>query len=50
VHDDKQDEYVFHGLEQLRVIKQAAWHQRLNDSQVEDIFFNNLGGLLELDL
>jgi len=48
VHDDKQDEYVFHGLEQLRVIKQAAWHQRLNDSQVEDIFFNNLGGLLDI--
>lgn len=37
---------VFHGLEQLRVVKQAAWHQRLSDSQVEDIFFNNLADLL----
>lgn len=46
VHDDRQDLYVFHGLEQLRVVKQAAWHQRLSDSQVEDIFFNNLADLL----
>ena len=45
-HDDKQDLYVFHGLEQLRVVKQAAWHQRLSDSQVEDVFFNNLASLL----
>lgn len=48
VHDDKQDLYVFHGLEQLRVVKQAAWHQRLSDSQVEDIFFNNLASLLDI--
>ena len=33
---------VFVGLESLRVLKQAAWHQRLTDSQVEDIFSNNL--------
>lgn len=32
---------VFVGLESLRVLKQAAWHQRLTDSQVEDIFCNN---------
>ena len=46
VHDDRQDKYVFHGLEQLRVVKQAAWHRRLSDSQVEDVFFNNLARLL----
>jgi len=33
---------VFVGLESLRVLKQAAWHQRLSDSQVEDIFCNNV--------
>ena len=33
---------VLVGLESLRVLKQAAWHQRLTDSQVEDIFSNNL--------
>jgi predicted TIM-barrel fold metal-dependent hydrolase len=33
---------VFVGLESLRVLKQAAWHRRLTDSQVEDIFSNNL--------
>lgn len=32
---------VFIGLESLRILKQAAWHQRLTDSQVEDIFYNN---------
>ena len=32
---------VFVGLESLRVLKQAAWHRRLSDSQVEDIFCNN---------
>ncbi len=36
---------VFVGLESLRVLKQAAWHQRLSDSQVEDIFCNNLSRL-----
>ena len=33
---------VLVGLESLRVLKQAAWHQRLTDSQVEDIFCNNV--------
>jgi glutamate-1-semialdehyde 2,1-aminomutase len=33
---------VFVGLESLRVLKQAAWHRRLTDSQVEDIFCNNV--------
>ena len=40
--------FVHNGLEQLRVIKQAAWHQRLTDSQVEDVFFNNLAGLIDV--
>jgi glutamate-1-semialdehyde 2,1-aminomutase len=37
---------VFIGLESLRILKQAAWHQRLTDGQVEDIFHNNAGRLL----
>jgi glutamate-1-semialdehyde 2,1-aminomutase len=36
------------GLESLRVLKQAAWHQRLSDGQVEDIFCNNTRRLLEM--
>jgi glutamate-1-semialdehyde 2,1-aminomutase len=32
---------VFVGLESLRALKQATWHRRLGDSQVEDIFCNN---------
>jgi glutamate-1-semialdehyde 2,1-aminomutase len=40
--------FVHNGLEQLRVVKQAAWHQRLTDSQVEDVFFNNLAGLIDI--
>ena len=39
---------VFVGLESLRVLKQAAWHCRLGDSQVEDIFCNNVRRLLGL--
>ena len=39
---------VFVGLESLRVLKQAAWHCRLTDSQVEDIFCNNVRRLLAL--
>ncbi len=35
------------GLESLRVLKQAAWHCRLNDNQMEDIFRNNLLRLLK---
>jgi glutamate-1-semialdehyde 2,1-aminomutase len=37
---------VFIGLESLRVLKQAAWHQRLTDSQVEDVFYSNARRLL----
>jgi len=39
---------VFVGLESLRILKQAAWHQRLSDSQVEDIFCHNTRRLLGL--
>jgi glutamate-1-semialdehyde 2,1-aminomutase len=39
---------VFVGLESLRVLKRAAWHCRLSDSQVEDIFCNNARRLLGL--
>ncbi len=39
---------VFVGLESLRVLKQAAWHCRLRDRQVEDIFRNNVRRLLGL--
>lgn len=39
---------VFVGLESLRVLKQATWHRRLTDSQVEDIFRNNARRLLGL--
>jgi predicted TIM-barrel fold metal-dependent hydrolase len=38
---------VFVGLESLRVLKQAAWHRRLTDTQVEDIFCNNARRLFE---
>ena len=41
--------FVHNGLEQLRGIKQAVWHQRLTDSQVEDVFFNNLAGLIDVN-
>jgi glutamate-1-semialdehyde 2,1-aminomutase len=37
---------VFIGLESLRVLKQAAWHQRLTDGQIEDIIANNARRLL----
>ncbi len=37
---------VLVGLESLRALKQAAWHQRLTDSQVEDIFCNNVKRLI----
>jgi hypothetical protein len=40
---------VFIGLESLRALKQAAWHQRLRDGQIEDIFANNARRLLRLD-
>ncbi len=38
---------VFVGLESLRVLKQAAWHQKLTDRQVEDLFGNNARRLIE---
>lgn len=34
------------GLESLRVLKQAAWHRHLTDSQVEDVFSGNARRLL----
>ena len=37
---------VFVGLESLRILKQAARHQRLAEAQVEDIFSNNARRLL----
>jgi glutamate-1-semialdehyde 2,1-aminomutase len=37
---------VFVGLESLRILKQAAWHCRLKDSQVDDIFRNNVRRML----
>lgn len=37
---------IFIGLESLRTLKQAAWHCRLSDGQVEDIFHNNAARLL----
>jgi glutamate-1-semialdehyde 2,1-aminomutase len=36
---------VLVGIESLRVLKQAAWHRRLTDSQVEDIFRHNVARL-----
>ena len=39
-------EPVFVGLEHLRSIKWACWSERLSDSQVEDIFWNNSARLL----
>ena len=38
---------VLIGLESLRVLKQAVWHCHLDDSQIEDIFCNNVQRLLE---
>jgi glutamate-1-semialdehyde 2,1-aminomutase len=37
---------VFIGLEALRVLKQAAWHRHLSDTQVEGIFCGNAHRLL----
>jgi len=39
---------VLIGLEHLRSIKWACWSERLSDSQVEDIFWNNAARLLEV--
>ena len=46
----KKNLFVLHGIEQFRVIKQAAWHRNLNDSQVEDIFANNLANILNVEV
>lgn len=40
---------VLVGLEHLRSIKWACWSERLSDSAVEDIFWNNAAGLLGVD-
>ena len=40
---------VLIGLEHLRSIKWACWSERLSDSQVEDIFWNNAASLMEVD-
>jgi glutamate-1-semialdehyde 2,1-aminomutase len=37
---------VLIGLEHLRSLKWACWSERLSDSQVEDIFWNNAARLL----
>ncbi|MBQ17202.1 MAG: hypothetical protein CMJ65_08755 [Planctomycetaceae bacterium] len=37
---------VIVGLEHLRALKWACWSERLNDEQVEDIFYNNAARLL----
>ena len=43
------DSFVFHGLESLRILKQAAWHRHLSDSEIEGIFFGNLAGMLGIE-
>lgn len=40
---------VLIGLEHLRSVKWACWAERLSDSQVEDVFWNNAARLFELD-
>ena len=39
-------EPVLVGLEHLRSLKWACWSERLTDTQVEDVFWNNAGRLL----
>ena len=39
---------VLTGLEHLRSLKWACWSERLTDTQVEDIFWNNAARLLGL--
>lgn len=39
---------VMIGLEHLRSLKWACWSERLTDQQVEDIFYNNAAGLLDV--
>ena len=40
---------VFIGLEHLRSLKWACWSERLTDSQVQDIFYNNAARLFECE-
>ncbi|MCH2598379.1 MAG: hypothetical protein MKZ94_03095, partial [Pirellulales bacterium] len=40
---------VLVGLEHLRSLKWACWAERLNDNQVEDIFWNNAARLFHVD-
>lgn len=42
-------EPVLVGLEHLRSLKWACWAERLSDSAVEDIFWNNAAGLMGVD-
>lgn len=37
------------GIENLRSMKYACWSEKLTDSQVEDIFWNNAAALFKLD-
>jgi predicted TIM-barrel fold metal-dependent hydrolase len=37
---------VIVGLEHIRSLKWACWSEKLSDSQVEDIFYNNAARLL----
>jgi len=41
-------EPVFVGLEHLRSVKWACWSERLTDSQVEDVFWNNAADLFDV--
>jgi predicted TIM-barrel fold metal-dependent hydrolase len=36
-------------MENLRALKWACWSQRLNDTAVEDIFWNNAAKLFGLE-
>ena len=40
---------VLVGLEHLRSLKWACWSERLSDSAVEDIFWNNAAKLFNLN-
>ncbi|MEE3283793.1 MAG: hypothetical protein VX311_04355, partial [Planctomycetota bacterium] len=37
---------VIFGLEHIRSLKWACWSERLSDSQVEDVFYNNAARML----
>ena len=40
---------VLTGLEHLRALKHACWSQGLTDTQVENIFYNNAAGVLDVE-